>query len=261
MKVIDSFNAAIERSEHLLALYHIVCDTRQRDVRSDWAKRFKTHMQWPDKERIVRIDGKAKNSLLILREAVGVSRDQFAHAYCSELLRAAVVSGVSALDRYVHDLVTEDCLKILRRKEVDIPKDFKKLQVSIVSVDRAIKHAKSKDGSRPGYLVKKAIQDLLHRQYTFQGPHDMDQAFALLGLKDFWRKISTKMREKPPVNELRRRLGEIARRRNQIVHEADVVKQTKARRVMLRDIHVSDAEATVRWLKSYVYALDTAYHA
>ena len=96
MKAKSSFNAAFERANHFLKLYELLRDTRVRGVRQDWAKKFNSLMQWPQQEKIVRVDGKQKRSILILREELQIDRDQFAHDYLSELLRAAIVAAVGA---------------------------------------------------------------------------------------------------------------------------------------------------------------------
>ncbi len=69
-------------------------------------------MHLPKGEKIVRIDGKDTNSMLVLRESLGITSDHFAHDYVSELLRSSVVNSVSAMDRYFHDLVLNRSCKV-----------------------------------------------------------------------------------------------------------------------------------------------------
>lgn len=73
------FSAAIERAKHLLRLYELICDTRQRAVRADWAEAFKKVMHWPASNQIVRIDGKNRHSILVFKEECGIAREHFAH--------------------------------------------------------------------------------------------------------------------------------------------------------------------------------------
>ena len=68
----DVFETAIERASHLVQLYDLLHDSRQRAVRADWADSFNRLMHWPVGEQIVRIDGTDRDSLLVLRESVGV---------------------------------------------------------------------------------------------------------------------------------------------------------------------------------------------
>jgi hypothetical protein len=250
------FDAAIGRADHLLQLYDILRDQRSRGIRSDWGKRFKAFMGWPAGEVIERVDGKDWNSMLILRAAVGIDRTQFTHDYLSELLRAAVVATVSALDRYVHDAVVEHCWSLLTRAEKDIPAELRKIAVPVVATKRALQKQRAEPTSRPGHLVKAAIQGQLHREYTFQKPEEIIRAAKMLGITDFWTKVAGKMQGPPPRAEVIDQLRRIADRRNQIVHEADLIRKTKAKQVTLRDISHRDAGSWVDWIRQFVDAME-----
>ena len=252
MKAIDGFKAAMKRAEYLLNIYDLVCDTRERRVRSDWSGKFNNLMSWPEGENIVRVDGKDKKSILIMREDVGISRDQFTHDYLSELLRATLVLAVSSLDRYMHDLVVERSWSLLNRKEEEIPAELKKIKIPILRTTKALAQLKDDPKSRPGFIVKKAIQDILHREYTFQKPDDIQKAANMLGIKNFWKTVSKKINE----NDLQTKLKKIAQRRNQIVHEADIVRKTKAREITVREIKRTEVDEDVKWIKKFVYAID-----
>ena len=71
MKSIDNFDAAIARAKHLLRFYELLQDTRSYSVRSDWAAKFKLLMHWPSSEKIVRVDGRDQQSILVFRESAG----------------------------------------------------------------------------------------------------------------------------------------------------------------------------------------------
>lgn len=129
MKPIDLFSAAIIRAQHLLTLYDLVHDSRSRKIRSDWASSCKKLMHWPQSENIVRVDGKGKNSFLVLRESLGIDRSHFSHEYSSELLRAVVVATVSAIDRYMHDIVVYHCWKLLSFPDDKVPSQLRKLSI------------------------------------------------------------------------------------------------------------------------------------
>ena len=257
MMPIDSFNAAFVRASHLIQLYDLLHDSRSRGVRSDWATAFKNFMRWPNGERIVRIDGKDRNSLLILRESVGIDREHFTHDYVSELLRSSVVAAVSALDRYVHDLVVHHSWKLLSRSEAQIPTELKKIAISVTSVKAALTRLRSDRNARPGGLVKQAIQERLHRDFTFQKPDDILKASKMLGIRDFWDNVASEMPGPPSKADVISKLRDISSRRNQIVHEADLVRKTKAKEITLRDISRTDAERWVSWINDFVRAIDS----
>ena len=253
----DVFETAIERASHLVQLYDLLHDSRQRAVRADWADSFNRLMHWPVGEQIVRIDGTDRDSLLVLRESVGIDREHFTHDYVSELLRASVVASISALDRYMHDIVLHHSWALLQRADADIPKELKKIAIPITTAKSIINKLKDDPKSRPGHIAKKAIQERLHRDYTFQKPGDILKASKMLGISNFWQSVADEMDGTPPKNDVIKQLREIAKRRNQIVHEADVVLKTKAKDITLRDISRTEAEEWTEWIYEFVWAVDT----
>ncbi len=249
------FNAALERAEHLLRLYELICDTRQRAVRGDWARAFKQLMHWPAGNHIVRIDGKDRQSLLVFREECGVERHHFAHEYLSELLRSAIVASVSALDRMLHDHVVKESWKLLSRKESKVPKKLKEMSLSALDARKAVEHLRRNSKARPGNIIKKAIQDRLHRDYTFQTPDSVLMAAQMLGVQDFWKKVAHKMPNTPPKEDVIKELRTITRRRNQIVHEADLIR-TNRQQPLLRSISYSETSRMVNWMKEFGKAVN-----
>lgn len=252
----SAFDAAIARAQHLLKLYDILHDVRQRGVRKDWATKFKKLTGWPAGEEIVRVDGKDRNSMLILRESIGVDRQHFAHDYLSELLRASVVAAVSALDRYLHDQVVKHCWKLLSRAEDEIPKKLKEIDLSPLVAKRALEKLRKNPKARPGGIVKEAIQQRLHKDYTFQSPSAVVDASKMLGLKDFWSEVASRMPGSPPKADVEATLREITYRRNRIVHEADLIQRTRHSRFKLREIGAAEAANWVSWMSDFVGAID-----
>lgn len=252
----DTFDFAMIRANHQLALYDILHDSRQRGVRSDWKKKFMGTVTWPNNENIVRIDGKDKNSMLILRECLGLTREQFAHEYVSELLRGVISASISALDRYVHDQVMKHCLTLLRRAEADIPKELKKLKIPLVTAKKSLEKQRSNTSARPGSILKADLREILHRDETFQNVGGVEKGAKMLGIDDFWSKLTRKLPGYTKAGDVQYNLRLIAKRRNQIVHEADVVIQERARTPKLRDISRTEAEEAVVFIQNFVQAFE-----
>jgi hypothetical protein len=254
------FDAALARAKHMLRLYELVCDTRKYKIRKDWEQSFKQVMHWPDREYIVRVDGKDRNSILVLREACRIDREQFAHDYVSEVLRGAVVAAVSALDRYMHDLIVKYSWKLLGRKEEDIPNQLKCLDITALDARKALEHLRKDPNARPGHLVKRAVQITLHREFTFQNPESVQKAAGMLGIKDFWAQVSKEMPGNPSKNDVIQSLRAITVRRNQIVHEADLVRTRRAEST-LRDISHPQAQQWVGWMDQFGNAIQKVVDA
>lgn len=258
MNAKTAFDTAITRPEHLLRLYNLLHDTRQRSVRSDWAKSFRQVMRWPAGERFVRVDGLNKDSLLIMRQCVGVSREHFRHEFLSELLRAALAAAVSAMDRYCHDAVVQRSWRLLNRPPDQIPKELLKIQLSIASTKDALEKLRKDPKSRPGNLVKTAIRDYLHRRKTFQSADEIKDMAAMLGIEDVWTKVAKEMPRRTK-DQILSTLRDLVKRRNQIVHEADLILKTRSSKVTVRDISLDQCRAWIEFVKEFVGALDRIF--
>lgn len=252
---IDLFNNAVKRADHFLDLYDLVHDSRQRSIRDDWRSSFLSFMRWPRAEKIVRIDGKDKKSLLVIRESVGLTRESFSHDYASELLRGAISASVSALDRYAHELVIKYFLKILNSPVEEQTKEFRSISLPVNAVKRAIDRIRENQAARPGNSIKAEVRKILHRDYTFQSATNILKASRILGVDDFWRKMCAKYGN-IGSQDLQDKLNAIAKRRNQIVHEADLIIQERAREVKMRAITKQEALDAVIFIKTFALAMD-----
>lgn len=249
-----TFDLAIARAEHFVFLYDITKNKRKRKVRSDWSQKFIRLMSWRLSDPIMRIDG--DKSMLILRSpAEDLSYEKFEHDYASELLRSALVASVSALDRYMHDIVVNRALKLLNRSKKDVPRKLKNLDLPVSVTFDAMKKLRSDHNSRPGIQVKKAIQDRLHKQ-TFQSSNEIDDCAALIGKRKIWSEIGTKMPNSLSGESVQKNLNDIVRRRNQIVHEADLERKISANKDTLRAIKRKDASDAIEFISDFVNAAD-----
>ncbi|MBN4079938.1 hypothetical protein JYT60_01745 [bacterium AH-315-C08] len=251
----NSFEHAIERANHFLTLYDILHDTRKRNVKNDWAEKFNKLMHWPKAEEIVRIDGKDKQSTLILRASISIDREHFTHNYLSELLRSTIVTSISALDRYTHDLILYHSWGLLNQSENNIPKKLKELKIPLLTIKRALKKLKDDSSARPGHIIKKQIQDTLHQEYTFQTVSNIDTASKLLGISDFWSLVGKEMPGRPSPKIIQKGLRDIAKRRNQIVHEADLILKRKGQEITARNITRKEAQSAKDWIKDFVTSI------
>ena len=78
----------------------------------------------------------------------------------------------------------------------------------------------------------------------------------MLGVGDFWAKVAAQIPGDQTPKGVIDKLREIAERRNQIVHEADLIRRTKAKEITLRDLKDSVARDWVEWMKDLVHAID-----
>jgi hypothetical protein len=259
IKSIEIFDYAFDRAEHFLTLYDILHNSRQRKAPQPWKEKFSRLMRWPVNEQFIRIDGKDKNSMLILRSTLGIDRKYFAEEFTGELLRSSIVASISALDKYMHSIVIEKCWVLLNGRGT-IPTDLANFKVPLITTKKALDKLRSDKKARPGSQVKLQIQQMLHRELTFQNAAGMERAARLMGIKDFWRQVAAKMPNSPTANETKNDLRKVARRRNRIVHEADIVRKISAKSISQNRIDRSEVFEMVNWVRDFVHAMDDVFN-
>jgi hypothetical protein len=258
MKPIEVFRNGRERAEYLLRLHELLCNTRRRGTREDWARNFKRMMHWRQREQIHRVDG--RQSVVVLREGAAITPEQFQEGALNELVRAALVGVVSALDRYCHDLVVSRIVRTLGRSEKRINKELRQLQIPIMAARMAVWHARIRRGkggrirTRPMTIIRHAIQDMLYRE-SYQGPEEINRALRMVEIEDLWRGCATAM--DCTAKDVVERLKQVVDRRNKIVHEGDVLRRRRGGKLALHPVSRRQVLQDVQWVGSLVDAIET----
>jgi hypothetical protein len=139
-----------------------------------------------------------------------------------ELLRAEWAMRVSALDLYVHEVISQNLLKIFQGIRPVCP-GYSKLQISSDSLMRI--HANG-----PG-LASDTTFDLDIRtklaRVTYQLPDDIAEGIRMVSPIELWNEIASHngavaATVKSEAGVLRGALTQIVNRRNKIVHEGDM---------------------------------------
>jgi len=139
-----------------------------------------------------------------------------------ELLRAEWAMRVSALDLYIHEVVSQNLLKIFQGIRPVCP-GYSRLQISSDSLMRI--HANG-----PG-LTSDTTFDLEIRtrlaRVTYQFPDDIAEGIRMVSPIELWNEIARYHGAEPAAVKteagvLRGELTQIVNRRNKIVHEGDL---------------------------------------
>lgn len=103
--------------------------------------------------------------------------------------------------------------------------------------------------------VRNRIQKLLH-QRPFQSWRDIEYAFQLLSVRSFGQKV-IKSYEISKVDTIKEQLNGIVHRRNQIVHEGDLVRHARGGRVRKHQLSGQYVEDSLDFLEGLVDCLET----
>lgn len=211
-----TFDIAIKRAYYLLKLAKGLTDHRKRRAHSDWSKNFKKLMRWPSTHQIERID--SKDMVLILRNGSNLKREDFSTQALDDLLRAALVMAVSAMDAYFHAKIIRHVVEHSKTKT-----PARRLLNERILVSDFIDGRRKQ---RSNYALRAAIERNLSFQ-SLQQPDKVADALGLIGVSKFWSEIAKICGQNKEI--ICNRLSSIVRRRNYIVHEGDLSQSNRTR--------------------------------
>ena len=131
----------------------------------------------------------------------------------SDILRAALVLSISALDFYVHEVVRLGMLEIHQGLRSE-PPAFSRFQVSLGSAREGLNVDLSLD-----YWLEDEIRQR-HSYKSFQQPENIADAIRLISDKKLWEEVAKVMGRQ--AQDIKQQLSFIVDRRNKIAHEADI---------------------------------------
>jgi len=169
----------------------------------------------------------------------------------ADLLRSAWVFIGAAVDTYFHERVRRDMLK------GGLSKKGAKFEIPLADVDSILKEViENRDANtRPRVPLKKAIQEQLGFQ-TFQGHRNIETAFALIGVTDYWSTISAALGPATSVQQVKNHLNRQYSQRNRISHEGDLLRQERPQKLKYNNIARIDVQREINWTRKFVAAAD-----
>ena len=134
----------------------------------------------------------------------------------SDMLRAALVLAVSALDYYIHEVVRIGMLEIHCGQRLE-PPAFSGFQISL---------GNARAGINAGQNIDSWLEDEIRQRHSyksFQKPDNIAEAVRLICDKKLWEEVSINMgRLAKDAKDIKQQLSLIVDRRNKIAHEADI---------------------------------------
>ena len=132
----------------------------------------------------------------------------------SEILRAQFVLLVSTLDFYIHEIVRDGVLCSFDESEASTGLSKIAIPLGIV------KTLFSVDSETERKMILNGVIKDITSKHSYQAPHAIEKALALIEIKNVWSKLSDFSLDSPEV--IKNKLALIVNRRNKIVHEADI---------------------------------------
>jgi len=174
----------------------------------------------------------------------------------NDLRRMALVMAVAAVDSYMRGIVMRRIADVRRR--ADLPKALARLEIPFSEIaalaDASIDAQRSGHRTRPWVQVKASLQRRLLKE-TFQSYDQVAAALAIAGVDQAWTKVASKLRENP--DNIKDRLNTLVQRRNQIVHEGDMKRVSRPRRLHFNETNHAEIKDDIDWVNSLIDAMDT----
>jgi RiboL-PSP-HEPN len=140
-----------------------------------------------------------------------------------ELLRSEWVARVSALDLFVHELVTQRMLSIFDGSIETLPLKYSAFKLPLKTVERLISPA---PGTFSRGIFELEVRSQLSKD-TFQMPEAIADAVRCCSGVELWNEIALELdanvsTKNERAKGLKRQLALIIERRNKIAHEGDI---------------------------------------
>jgi hypothetical protein len=251
MRLIDIYNEAIKDSDRLVLLYDKLTTRNQRAIRSDWRDSFYEAKltTWPQSAGLWR--SKSETTLIIGTDGSGLSHRDFNHESLAIFLKMALVMTMAAADKILHEAVSKQFVKAITSKEID---HLAKIQLSrTYEVAMAVRKRRGKGGkirSRPTTHLKKEMQEKLYWQ-TFLSNDALTSVCKALDEPDIYGAFGRTQTPAISSQNAKQKWVHVYKRRNQITHECDIVRQQKMRRVNRHTYSATDLKADITFAKRF----------
>ena len=175
----------------------------------------------------------------------------------TDLLRAQIVMIVSALDLYIHEITRIGILAVYNaeRPQTDA---FLRFQVPLGSVVQGrAKASQEQDDSKeesdsPQKWLDIEIREK-HGHQSFQDPNRIADAIRLFSSCELWPSVAKQLNL--DAKDVKDQLSAIVKRRNQIVHESDLV-PTYPGTITRWPISLADVTNTLDFIEKICEAID-----
>ncbi|KHJ71257.1 MULTISPECIES: HEPN domain-containing protein [Mycobacteriales] len=158
---------------------------------------------------------------------------------------------MAALDTYFHWAIADAPL-------VNMPSALRNLEIpfeDLIALSEAM--VANREKIRPKVRARHVLERVILTK-TFQSSRNVETAMQMLGVRKAFSKIKEHITPAQSVSEIKDRLDHIVRRRNQIVHEGDLQRQSRPRSIKRQNVDGGEFKDDIVWLRSLVDAVDEA---
>ena len=209
----SSYDLAIQNfsvAEHLLQLHELFRDLREEATEDQLRLAVCRTLSLP--EGTVLRHARNEQMVMVAKATAPIPHSLLMQDGLNFLLRQAVVVGCTALESYFWDVLRENVLTIVRARRRGADESLRKLTLTL---DDYLSMEGYQD---PDIRLQQIILKNFERG-TLYDASSLEKIANILTVRDYWPKISGKCGM--PEQDIKRQLGELVNRRNQVAHRAD----------------------------------------
>jgi hypothetical protein len=210
MQALTLFNQNFAVAESLLQLYQVFQGLKTGDLKEDL--RLAICKFWAVPDHSVVHQASNDRLTLLARSAAPIPPTLTLEGGLDFLLRQAVVVSCTALEAFFWDALRENVLTIVQARRTGADESLRNLQFTLgdyISIQQY---------EDPDLRLRQIILRNFERG-TLYNTESIDEISRILTIQDFWRDVEKRCGE--PAANLRRHIGDLIQRRNQIAHRAD----------------------------------------
>jgi len=185
------------------------------------------------------------------------------HNSLADLLRMCLVFTMGSLDAFIHQVVGDNIVPYLKRNVRASRYDparrarVSEIEALIKGIFTAIDYLQMLDRARPFVTIRSSVDRELSLR-TYQSPDQIDKAFRLFAVSDFWKSLEGSGMGGPLAEKAASKLKKYFDRRNRIAHEMDREKSRRMRN-RKRPIARSDCYDCLAVVNLVVHFIETTY--
>lgn len=203
---IQNFSVA----EHLLQLHELFRELREEDVGKPLRLAVCGCLSLPDHAglRCARND----QLVLVAKATAPIPHSLLLADGINFLLRQAIVVACTALESFFWDALRENVLIIVRARKRGADESIRKLTLTLDD------YLSLESYADPEVRLQQIILKNFERG-TLYDASSIERIATTLTVRDYWKQVSKKCGS--PDNDIKRQVGELINRRNQVAHRAD----------------------------------------
>jgi RiboL-PSP-HEPN len=203
---IQNFSVA----EHLLQLHELFRDLREEKVNEPLRLAVCKCLSLPE-ESVLR-HARNEQMLMVAKATAPIPHSLLVADGINLLLRQAVVVACTALESFFWDALRENVITIVRARR-------RRAEESLRSITLTLDDYLSIEGYQdPDVRLQQIILKNFERG-TLYDAASIERISGILTVKDFWKQVAKKCGL--PDGDIKRQIGELITRRNQVAHRAD----------------------------------------